>query len=115
MLRDLEAWLQAEIPLIEARRNVRIDLGRRASGPLAPMDAKIRAELRDYAQRLEIPVTDLGSPASHDAAAFNACGVPTAMLFVRNANGSHNPDEHMEIADFLDAVSLLACWLADHA
>jgi N-carbamoyl-L-amino-acid hydrolase len=115
VLSELEAWLQAEIPAIEARRSVRIDLGRRASGPLAPMDAKIRSQLHDYARDLGVPVTDLGSPASHDAAAFNACGIPTAMLFVRNANGSHNPDEHMEIADFLEAVSLLACWIAEHA
>jgi N-carbamoyl-L-amino-acid hydrolase len=30
------------------------------------------------------------------------------MLFVRNEHGSHNPDEAMEIADFLKGVDLLA-------
>jgi beta-ureidopropionase / N-carbamoyl-L-amino-acid hydrolase len=34
------------------------------------------------------------------------------MIFVRNANGSHNPDEKMEIPDFLDGVWILASALA---
>jgi N-carbamoyl-L-amino-acid hydrolase len=34
------------------------------------------------------------------------------MLFVRNANGSHNPDEAMEIDDFLQAAAVLTRWLA---
>jgi N-carbamoyl-L-amino-acid hydrolase len=36
------------------------------------------------------------------------------MLFVRNAHGSHNPLEHMEIADLLAATRLLTWWLATH-
>jgi N-carbamoyl-L-amino-acid hydrolase len=34
------------------------------------------------------------------------------MLFIRNANGSHNPHEKMEIADLLEATRLLTWWLA---
>jgi N-carbamoyl-L-amino-acid hydrolase len=34
---------------------------------------------------------------------------------VRNENGSHNPDEHMEIGDFLDAYVVLAAWIAAQA
>jgi N-carbamoyl-L-amino-acid hydrolase len=34
------------------------------------------------------------------------------MLSVRNAIGSHNPREAMEIDDFLDGVSVLTGWLA---
>jgi len=47
------------------------------------------------------------SGAGHDAAVFQANGVPSAMLFVRNANGSHNPDEAMRIDDFLVGVDAL--------
>ena len=53
----------------------------------------------------------LASPASHDTATFTVAGVPSCMLFVRNANGSHNPHEAMEIDDFLDAASVLTEWL----
>ena len=37
------------------------------------------------------------------------------MLFVRNANGSHNPREAMEIDDFLQAAAVLTQWLAVEA
>ena len=29
------------------------------------------------------------------------------MLFIRNENGSHNPDEHMDMADFDRALEVL--------
>jgi N-carbamoyl-L-amino-acid hydrolase len=35
-------------------------------------------------------------------------GVPTAMIFVRNDCGSHNPDEKMDMGDFELATCLLA-------
>ena len=37
------------------------------------------------------------------------------MLFVRNANGSHNPREAMEIDDFLQAAAVLTHWLIAEA
>ena len=40
-------------------------------------------------------------------------GVPAAMVFVRNANGSHNPREAMEIGDFLAGVDLLTAALTE--
>jgi N-carbamoyl-L-amino-acid hydrolase len=55
----------------------------------------------------------LGSPASHDSAAFAAAGVPIAMLFVRNEHGSHNPAEAMEMDDFLAACAVLADWVTN--
>ena len=38
---------------------------------------------------------------------FAAAGVPTGMLFIRNRHGSHNPREHMELADFGAALQVL--------
>ena len=57
----------------------------------------------------------LASPASHDTATFTVAGVPSAMLFVRNANGSHNPHEAMEIDDFLEGACVLTGWLIGEA
>jgi N-carbamoyl-L-amino-acid hydrolase len=37
------------------------------------------------------------------------------MLFVRNANGSHNPHEAMEIDDFMKTAVVLAKWLVAEA
>jgi acetylornithine deacetylase/succinyl-diaminopimelate desuccinylase-like protein len=51
---------------------------------------------RLLAERLLAP-----SGAGHDSAVFENAGVPSAMVFVRNAHGSHNPDEAMDIDDFM--------------
>lgn len=111
----LEEQMMAAIREIELRRNVSFDLGQRASAAVGVVDPGIATQLQEAARDLGIRTTMLGSPASHDAAAFAAAGVPTAMLFVRNEHGSHNPLEHMEIDDFLDACMVLARWVADHA
>ena len=37
------------------------------------------------------------------------------LIFVRNANGSHNPFEAMEIEDFLDGTTILTEWLVNQA
>ena len=45
--------------------------------------------------------------AGHDAAVFANAGVPSAMIFVRNEHGSHNPQESMRISDFLAGVAVM--------
>jgi N-carbamoyl-L-amino-acid hydrolase len=78
------------------------------------MSQKIISEMQTAAAAAGLNVTQIGSPASHDSAAFAEAGVASTMLFVRNENGSHNPDEAMEINDFMKACALLALWVADH-
>jgi beta-ureidopropionase / N-carbamoyl-L-amino-acid hydrolase len=56
---------------------------------------------------LGLPERLMPSGAGHDAAIFANAGIPTGMIFVRNANGSHNPDEAMEIEDFMLGVEIL--------
>jgi len=96
---------------IERQRGVRFELGRRTSADVAKADAQLMLELEACARRLEIPAMRLASPASHDAAAFFAAGIPFGMLFIRNPNGSHHPDEEMDTGDFLLATAVLADWL----
>lgn len=112
VLDALEADLHALVARLEAEFNVTFDLGQRASAPVGPVAPGIRDALAAASRHHGISHMLLGSPASHDAAAFAAAGVPTCMIFVRNENGSHNPDEAMEIDDFLDACTALADWLA---
>ena len=47
------------------------------------------------------------SGAGHDAAVFANAGIPTAMIFIRNDKGSHNPDESMTIEDFIKGTEIL--------
>jgi beta-ureidopropionase / N-carbamoyl-L-amino-acid hydrolase len=111
VLAELEDKVGRIIDGIEQRRAVRFHLGQKARAAVGPVDPKIRAGLEAAASTQGIPVLHLGSPASHDAAAFAAAGVPMGMLFVRNENGSHNPDEAMTIEDFLDGASVLIQWV----
>ena len=112
MLAELEAAFLDAVPRRAERRGVTVALGPRAEAGVGAVSPRIRDGLAAAADALGIATRPLGSPASHDAAAFAKAGVPMAMLFVRNANGSHNPDEAMAIDDLLDATAILTAWLA---
>jgi N-carbamoyl-L-amino-acid hydrolase len=73
----------------------------------APMHRGLIAVLEQCCRHAEIDHMRIASGAGHDAALFAQAGIPTGMLFIRNANGSHNPDEHMEMDDFIVAASVL--------
>ncbi len=113
VLADLDHRLEAIIAAIEQRRRVRFHCGPRASAAVGVVDPAIKAGLLDAAASLGVPTTELPSPASHDAAAFAAAGVPMGMIFVRNENGSHNPQEAMTIDDFLAGAAVMTQWLID--
>jgi N-carbamoyl-L-amino-acid hydrolase len=98
---------------IGRRHRVRFELGEPSYSYPAPMDPLLRRRLAGIARGLAIPTRELPSGAGHDAALFATFGVPTAMIFIRNAHGSHNPDEAMDIADFGQATALLMAFLAD--
>jgi N-carbamoyl-L-amino-acid hydrolase len=92
---------------IGARRGVTIDLGAFTNALPGPIDQGHRARLERLAGALGIPALAMASGAGHDAAVFGTMGVPTAMIFVRNEHGSHNPDEAMDLADFAQGLRLL--------
>lgn len=111
VLATLEAAFLAAVAEVSERRGVTVALGPRAEAGVGTVSPRIHDGLAAAAEALGIATRPLGSPASHDAAAFAKAGVPMAMLFVRNANGSHNPDEAMAIDDLLDAAAILTAWL----
>lgn len=112
VLADLEERLSRIVAATEQRYGVRFDLGQRAGAPVGHVDPAMTRALEAAAQALNVDYQMIGSPASHDAAAFSAAGIPSAMVFVRNDNGSHNPYEDMSIDDFLVGASLLLHWAA---
>jgi N-carbamoyl-L-amino-acid hydrolase len=114
-LAELEGAVLELARRIEREHGVRFEMGQRATAEVAPSDPRVVAALTDAARALAIPTMPLASPASHDTATFTVAGVPAAMIFVRNANGSHNPREAMEIDDLLKGAAVLAHWLATEA
>lgn len=112
-LSALEQRLHAILAEVAARRGVSIALGPRSAAPVGPCDPALRAGLAAAAQRMGIATMPLGSPASHDAANFAAAGIPTGLLLIRNANGSHNPREAMEVPDLMAAAATFAEWIRE--
>ncbi|PHK95586.1 Zn-dependent hydrolase [Pseudoroseomonas rhizosphaerae] len=97
---------------IAEERGVRFDPGRRLEAAPARMDEALVGLLREELRGMGQPDEPIPSGAGHDAAVFAQAGVPSAMIFVRNANGSHNPREAMEMEDFHVGAELLRRGLA---
>jgi N-carbamoyl-L-amino-acid hydrolase len=98
---------RSECARIEEERGVEFRFDGRLSSSPALMDPDWIERLRAAARHLGLPDELMPSGAGHDAAVFAAAGVPSAMIFVRNENGSHNPDEAMEMDDFSIGLSLM--------
>jgi N-carbamoyl-L-amino-acid hydrolase len=104
----MESRLDEIARAIAARRGVRFELGNVTKAAPGRMDTIVRNSLWQGVHEKGLNAVEIASGAAHDAAAFAAAGVPTAMIFIRNAHGSHNPDEAMRIEDFMVATDLLA-------
>ena len=108
VLMAAHAHLSVKAREIAEARHVSIDLGPYTHAQPASMDGGLRARLRRLAVAHGIPAMELPSGGGHDCATFANQGVPSAMVFIRNDKGSHNPDEAMEIADMAQALRLVA-------
>ena len=113
-LDEMEALISALVSEIEARRRITFELGKKTD--LAPniCDAGVRDGLLAEARAAEVRFKEMPSGGGHDTQAFLEAGIPAAVLFVRNENDSHNPDEMMEIPDFAEACRVLMGFVAAH-
>ena len=100
---------------IGAARKVEFRFDRRLDSKPARMSESWIERLTAISSRLGLPTETIPSGAGHDAAIFANAGVPSAMIFVRNEHGSHNPAEAMELDDFLKGVDLLYHALVENA
>ena len=99
---------------LEREHGVRFDFGPDSGPAILPMDAGIRKRFAALADRRGIAAKSMPSGAGHDAGAFIEAGVPTAMLFIRNDNGSHNPDEAMDLDDFEKSCQVLSDFVVEY-
>jgi N-carbamoyl-L-amino-acid hydrolase len=112
---SLEAFYElfrSECRAVGAERRVKFELDDRVYTEPARMDGAVIQKLVAAGERTGFKSELLPSGAGHDAAVFANAGVPSGMIFVRNANGSHNPDEAMDIDDFMKGVDLLFAAIA---
>ncbi len=106
-LDEMKRRLHIALDRIAEERGARFETGPLTASAPAVMDAHLIEVFGKAMRDLGLPHYAMASGAGHDAAVFAGAGVPTLMLFVRNQNGSHNPDEAMEMEDFHHSVRLL--------
>jgi N-carbamoyl-L-amino-acid hydrolase len=94
------------IKRIENDRRVTFELGREVGTTPTQLDRQLIALLEDTASALGIATCRMPT-VGHDAAMFARAGIPSAVILVRNANGSHNSDEALERKDFAGGVHVL--------
>ncbi|MCF0252707.1 MAG: Zn-dependent hydrolase [Duodenibacillus sp.] len=102
-----EALMLEEAAAVARERGVKFEFDKKLVTQPAVVDAALSDKIARTARHCGIPAKRLASGAGHDSAVIGNKGVPVAMIFVANQNGSHNPYEAMEIADFMQGVRLL--------
>ena len=113
-LESFSALVRSECDQIGEKRGVAFEMGPPSYTEPATMSPKIVSLLEETCAAQDIPHEIMPSGAGHDSSVFANAGVPSAMIFVRNDKGSHNPNEKMEYADFFLAAQVLngAMWRA---
>ncbi|NDW01986.1 Zn-dependent hydrolase [Salipiger sp. PrR002] len=112
LLAELRTEVEARMSRIAKTRKVRFLTGAVVETQPAELDPGVTAALERAMTEVAGRGLVLTSGAGHDAAVFAGAGVPTGMVFVRNRNGSHNPQEAMEIADLMVGVDVLKSYFA---
>ena len=107
LLADFEALARSEAAGIERLRGVEFDFSDSIFAEPAIMTETLVDLLDSVCSELSVSHERIPSGAGHDAAVFANQGIPTGMLFVRNEDGSHNPYEKMDMADFIHGVDAL--------
>lgn len=112
----LEAFYQlvrTEADNIGRDRGVTFDFDRRSLSSPAVMDDRWVTHLLETCKKMNVVAEPLPSGAGHDAAVFANNKVPSVMIFIRNQNGSHNPNEAMDLDDFMYGTDVLYTALLD--
>ena len=101
------ALLLEEAEAVARERGVKFEFDKKLVTPSSKVSETLSSKLVEAAKLCGVPVRRLASGAGHDTAVLANAGVPAAMIFVANQNGSHNPYEDMKIEDFMKGVAIL--------
>ena len=115
VLDDMVTALRSACENAARGRGVRFERAPITRAAPALMDPGLRARAMAACEALDVPAREMASGPGHDATDFAQAGIPSAMIFVRNQHGSHNPRESMRIEDFREATRVLLHLIADLA
>jgi N-carbamoyl-L-amino-acid hydrolase len=91
---------------LAAEHHVKFNFGPRVGTGAVALNKELLQIIEDAGKELGIPPYLLPT-VGHDAAMFARNGIPSSVVLVRNTNSSHNPNEHMEMEDFISALKVL--------
>lgn len=109
----MASLLRSECEALGRDRKVEFGFDAPVRSEPARCDAGIVEGLRAACRAEGFEDETVPSGAGHDAAIFSNAGIPTGMVFVRNANGSHNPREAMALEDFMAGYAVLRRFVRD--
>lgn len=108
VLDRMDGLLKERIAAIEAHRpGIRFELGSQTRSAPAVLSPRMGDRLEAAARARAHAPRRMLSGGGHDAAAFAAAGWESVMIFIRNWDGSHCPEEGMEPADLAAAVAVV--------
>ncbi len=107
-LTSFGSLISSECKQIGEKRGVEFNLGKPVYTEPARMSEKLVSRLEAQAMEAGIECEIMPSGAGHDSAIFANSGIPSAMIFVRNDKGSHNPHEAMERDDVCASAEVLS-------
>ena len=114
LLEHMDTRLKGFAARIAQERGVRFDFSPQSRSRPARLDGEMRDALHAQAKARGLDVPTLASGGGHDAAAFADAGWQSAMVFLRNWNGSHTPEEGMDPKDLAEAVRCIAATLTEN-
>ena len=115
VLDNMRILLMQETRTVERERGVQFCLDEELLTAPALCDPMLVAGLSASMSDISLEPFTMPSGGGHDAAVFANAGIPSAMIFVRNKNGSHNPYESMEISDLLVGTDVIFNYLMEKA
>src|SRR5262249_44058360 len=104
---EARGFILDQVKTIARERNVVFHLGEEVGTAPTPLDESMLQVLEESARASGIKTRRMPT-VGHDTAMFMRAAIPSAMILVRNQNGSHNPDEALQADDFAAGVRVLA-------
>ncbi len=89
------------------KRGVTFEFDRTIVSEAGHVNVELSDRLMKAAEKGNIPCVRIPSGAGHDTAVLSRAGIPCAMIFVANQNGSHNPHEALKMDDLLQGCFVL--------
>lgn len=113
-LEEADRRLRIQVARIEdGRSGIRFDLGPQSRSRPARLSTRMSEFVERGAAILGDKPRRMLSGGGHDAAVFAAAGWDSVMVFIRNWNGSHCPEEGMDESDLARAVEAVFAALTE--